>query len=741
MKTTVIKNMKNFSLVAIIMASIIFAACSGDENIISEPPAAKTYTLIVNASKGDVTRALSLDGTTLKATWTMGDAVTVYNVTRSTDLGGKLIAQRDGQSTTLSGTLTGTIKKDDVLKLKFLSPSYSSQDGTLAGIATTCDYAEATVSVTAVSESSITTSDATFTNQQSIVKFTLKDKSTDAALNATSMTVNAGATTINVTPASATDVLYVAIPGITSQNVSLSATASGTVYTYEKSGVTLDNGKYYGFTVSMTADLSASIPLTFEAMVKGVEVTFKKGNFVANQIEYSIDGGSTWNEYDKPIILPNVGSKVSFRGDNAAYGSSSSCSKFSCTNSCYVYGNIMSLINPTEYATTTILTADYTFARLFENNTNIRSHSTNELKLPATTLKDNCYRGMFAGCNSLTIAPELPATTLASYCYSGMFNSCSKLTVAPSLPATTLTTGCYCSMFSYCKALTVAPKLPATTLAEDCYETMFQYCDNLTTPPELPATTLTPRCYEMMFRYCHSLTTAPELPATTLTEDCYYQMFDGCTSLTTAPELPATTLAVDCYQQMFSYTGLTTAPELPATTLASYCYYQMFEGCKSLTTAPELPATTLSSSCYFRMFKDCTSLTTAPDLPATTLAERCYSYMFDGCTNLTVAPSLPATTLVQSCYDHMFIGCTSLTTAPDLPATTLISYCYQYMFQGCTSLNKVKCLATDISASECTTDWLQGVSAIGTFTKASSMTSWPSNSPSGIPSGWAVENE
>ena len=88
----------------------------------------------------------------------------------------------------------------------------------------------------------------------------------------------------------------------------------------------------------------------------------------------------------------------------------------------------------------------------------------------------------------------------------------------------------------------------------------------------------------------------------------------------------------------------------------------------------------------------------------------------------------------------MFYGCTSLTTAPALPATTLAKSCYDRMFRGCKSLNNVKCLATDISATNCTADWLRGVATSGTFTKASSMTSWPSG-PDGIPSDWTVENE
>ena len=60
---------------------------------------------------------------------------------------------------------------------------------------------------------------------------------------------------------------------------------------------------------------------------------------------------------------------------------------------------------------------------------------------------------MFSGCTSLTQAPALPATTLGQDCYWGMFGHCSSLTDAPSLPATTLVSGCYRRMFEYCTNL------------------------------------------------------------------------------------------------------------------------------------------------------------------------------------------------------------------------------------------------------------------------------------------------
>ena len=89
----------------------------------------------------------------------------------------------------------------------------------------------------------------------------------------------------------------------------------------------------------------------------------------------------------------------------------------------------------------------------------------------------------------------------------------------------------------------------------------------------------------------------------------------------------------------------------------------------------------------------------------------------------------------------LFRGNTNVTSAENLslPATTLATYCYSNMFRGCTSLSSIKCLATNISASNCTTDWVSGVAASGTFTKAASMSSWTTGN-NGIPSNWTVQD-
>jgi hypothetical protein len=49
---------------------------------------------------------------------------------------------------------------------------------------------------------------------------------------------------------------------------------------------------------------------------------------------------------------------------------------------------------------------------------------------------------MFAGCTGLTTAPELPATTLADKCYNGMFYSCTNLNHITCLATDISASGC-----------------------------------------------------------------------------------------------------------------------------------------------------------------------------------------------------------------------------------------------------------------------------------------------------------
>jgi len=131
-----------------------------------------------------------------------------------------------------------------------------------------------------------------------------------------------------------------------------------------------------------------------------------------------------------------------------------------------LYGNIMSLVDEENFATITTMEGA-SFAGLFAGNT--CGFEASGLLLPATTLSENCYSGMFAGCSELTDTPtELPALTLAPGCYSNMFEGCDMIPAAPHLPATELVDRCYASMFSGCGTIEQVTCLATTINGTDC---------------------------------------------------------------------------------------------------------------------------------------------------------------------------------------------------------------------------------------------------------------------------------
>lgn len=292
-------------------------------------------------------------------------------------------------------------------------------------------------------------------------------------------------------------------------------------------------------------------PLTIEAKAEnGAKVKLRKSpSLELKTIKYKKSTDTSWKDYDEfngwegAEISLNKGESVSFWSNNAALGQESGgwtyYSYFDISDECYVYGNVMSMIDDQEgataenpkFSTDEEIGASYAFYNLFRFCTKILNHESKELVLPATKLTSNCYQGMFYHCEKLTKAPELKAEKLEDYCYRSMFYYCKSLTEAPELKAETLTRYCYGSMFSGCSSLTKAPDLKAKTLKDYCYNGMFSGCSSLTEAPEIAAETVAPYCCQSMFSNCTSLTEGPVLKAKKLEEVCYNAMFMFCYKL------------------------------------------------------------------------------------------------------------------------------------------------------------------------------------------------------------------
>lgn len=553
------------------------------------------------------------------------------------------------------------------------------------------------------------------------------------------------------------------------------------------------------------------VPLTIE-IISGGTLYWKATNASAvKTIKYKKNDGdytTITSTTGGLAITAAAGDIFEFFGDNSSYAVFTALdaynkSSFSGNTAIrfYLYGNVMSLINSTDFADLKDFTAEGVFAGLFAYQ-KVYSHPYKQLVLPATGLTTNCYRTMFSVCSEMTKAPILPATKVANRCYAYMFQY-TKIDKLPScgiklvesgyyddmfdhyetphgkeqLPATDLEEMCYCNMFQGCTQLTEIPKdyIQATTLANRCCHCMFASCTNITSVPDLHAEIMSTSGYCSMFSGCTSLTGVPSnlLPATTLANSCYGGMFQGCTHLKNAPELPATILTVSCYQDMFRdcWQLEATPSELPALYLNQNCYYRMFYDCSGMTTAvEELPFTTFSAktACCYGMFRGCASLTKAPKLLVSNFdTYQCCAYMFEktgitdlpdmefyncqgnscfhgafmDCTHLTGTVELSPVMVATDSFYLMFAGCTSLTDVVLTPEQLGFGYrCYYGMFSACTSLTSITTNFIHEPEEPYTTNWVEGVAANGVFTKNSEAI-WDEEGPSAIPVGWTVNNE
>ena len=772
-------------------AMTAMTACTS-ENDFTEPVSdVKTYQVNIHASfDGATTRAVTFDGTASSSTFRDGERVYVYNATSGKVMlndGGTAAGyltptniSADGKSCDLTGTLTGSaITATDQLLLmynlndvypgnvsdklrQYSDFKYNRQDGTATGVT---DGATATLTGWSIDGGVLTTAGtAQFVNVQSMFRFSFKDAATDAALSVKRV--------------------Y-----ITSQNDALVRwyyPMKDEASRYSKYGVGMSNGEAVSGFIYMALCIdeaaSAADVLTFEVKdgggnkYEGTKAApaagFRNGKYYYSSApialtlkERRIMPTITWTT---PSTAPEtIGDEmIVIEDDNADFALSGTsegvCFVLVQNGTVRLNGLTASYGGDNFIAGNYNVTLDISGANTVAcKNREWCIHASDNLKLQGygtltVTANDATECGIrgnanYAPANSWQAETNANATTdeldvsaqLAVTGYKVIRSARTDnadgtyswtYTVSPSLAmpltmeaitAGTIVVNSPKSGMQY--RLNGGDKTPMTetTTIEVAKGDKVQFYGNGTTITSYYGTYISGGSATVKV-YGNIMSLVDEegfASATTLTSNVAF----AC--LFVLPESTPNDKLTDA-------SGLL----LPATTLTQQCYEGMFGDCTNLTAAPALPAETLAQKCYQSMFQGCTSLTTAPALPAETLASNCYRQMFQDCTSLTSVPAkLPAKTLKDYCYKQMFQGCTSLTTSPELPATKLKDYCYQEMFSGCSSLNAVTCLATNKSATGCTNNWLSGVAATGTFTRANGVT-WPTNSASGIPSGWTVED-
>ena len=222
-------------------------------------------------------------------------------------------------------------------------------------------------------------------------------------------------------------------------------------------------------------------PMTFKVLSKGNIVFTATDANNTRTLSYSKNDGP-WTEITSSTagteIPVELGDEVAFKGNNTnglSYWNGSSGSQsveyfnsFQGTT-CYfhLYGNVMSLIEPTNFATSYEFKSN-TYQQLGELFRNTKVISARHLLFPANTVGVYAYFNLFRG-STLISPPRLAAMNLSQASYVQVFCECKSLKKYPyNLPATNAPQNVYNNMFSE-TGLIEAPEIMATTISSNSF--------------------------------------------------------------------------------------------------------------------------------------------------------------------------------------------------------------------------------------------------------------------------------
>ena len=265
--------MKTTKLFFMAALALMTAACSNDDNDFGQQPAEQaangeiTITATVSSDEGATTRALSIDGSNIASTWETTDKFAIlYNDGTSDVKREATVSSINGSTVTITFTIPSSLANNTACKIVYpasaanaantgadVAKELATQDGTI-GNCPEVRVGTATIDKDNHSLSNVTKLEA----QNAIFKFTTKNSGGTATIDVNSLTVTTGGQDYVITPASATSELYVALPPISSQEVTFTATGSDSkTYTASKASVTFSAGKYYQSNIKLTEQVPA----------------------------------------------------------------------------------------------------------------------------------------------------------------------------------------------------------------------------------------------------------------------------------------------------------------------------------------------------------------------------------------------------------------------------------------------------------------------------------------------------
>ncbi len=258
---------KSFGIAAMLLA---LAACNKIETNVQPVENNEGITITATlAPKTAVTKAISDQTTYIKAEWAVNEHIAIlYEVSSTKYVADATVTEVAGSGT---ATITFTVEagtandtpctlvyplsaaKDDHTGVKDAATLLAAQDGTL-NANLDVRLGEGTIQTTTPGLT-VTTQPAA---QFAIFKFTTKNVNGSATINVNPLTITIGSQDYVITPASATSELYVALPAISGQAVTFTATGSDSkTYTASKASVTFTAGKYYQSDIKLTEQVPA----------------------------------------------------------------------------------------------------------------------------------------------------------------------------------------------------------------------------------------------------------------------------------------------------------------------------------------------------------------------------------------------------------------------------------------------------------------------------------------------------
>ena len=400
---------------------------------------------------------------------------------------------------------------------------------------------------------------------------------------------------------------------------------------------------------------------------------------------YSTDGVN-WSAETNfiSVKLNNIGDKVFLKGTLNENLSNAKWLYFSINGLAGASGNVMSITQEKDFATSTSLLFDYEFESLFAYTS-----LTTLPELPATELTPYCYFNMFGGCTHLQTLPELPATSLVDYCYTAMFQDCSNIKLSE-----TKTGG-------YSKEFRIPTSGSATTSSSDCLGGMFGYTGGTFTGT--PNINTTYYLYDPKInKIVYDGETLIDLTNDTVTSDT---LMEGYTAHDKGGNQIVGTLkgggsSMPLIKGLgYRYYGSNTSVDLSELDTSNCTImYDMFKGCAILTSLDLSNFDTSKVTNMSSMFYRCSSLTSLVLSSFNTSKVTDMGDMFYYCSSLTSLDLSNFDTSSVTNMSDMFYYCSKLTSLDLSNFNTSSVTNMNYMFYYCSSLTSLDLSNFDTSS-------------------------------------------